>query len=140
MERWGDASQVFNGNSGARLPESLEDSGNRWAISRAEMGHAMNLRADWNDQPPGVPSVLDDQPDDRRGNVGVIHRVHQLAAKQAAIRQKQFADGLFPRCENGLRNGWRRLWSGVARATLSDSGAGGVAWVGGGAGMSSSKE
>ena len=29
---------------------------------------------------------------------------------------------------------------GVARATLSDSGAGGVAWVGGGAGMSSSKE
>jgi hypothetical protein len=36
MEQWGDASQVFNGNSGARLPESLEDSGNRWAISRAE--------------------------------------------------------------------------------------------------------
>jgi hypothetical protein len=28
MEQWGDASQVFNGNSGARLPESLEDSGN----------------------------------------------------------------------------------------------------------------
>jgi hypothetical protein len=28
MEQWGDASRVFNGNSGARLPESLEDSGN----------------------------------------------------------------------------------------------------------------
>jgi hypothetical protein len=28
MEQWGDASRVFNGNGGARLPESLEDSGN----------------------------------------------------------------------------------------------------------------
>jgi hypothetical protein len=28
MEQWRDASQVFNGNGGAGLPESLEDSGN----------------------------------------------------------------------------------------------------------------
>ena len=28
MEQWGDASQVFNGNGGAGLPKSLEDSGN----------------------------------------------------------------------------------------------------------------
>ena len=28
MEQWGDAGQVFDGNGGARLPESVDDSGN----------------------------------------------------------------------------------------------------------------
>ena len=27
MEQWGDVSQVFEGNGGARVPESVEDSG-----------------------------------------------------------------------------------------------------------------
>src|SRR6202011_1337739 len=28
MEQWGDVGQVFDGNGGARLPESVDDSGN----------------------------------------------------------------------------------------------------------------
>ena len=28
MKQWGDVSQVFNGNGGARLPESIEDCSN----------------------------------------------------------------------------------------------------------------
>ena len=61
--------------------------------------------------------------------------------KQPAIRQKPFADGLFPRCENGLP-GWvaAALEWGVARTTLSDSRADGVAWVRDSGLMSSSKE
>ena len=134
MEQWGDASQV---NFFFFLKKIFC---NRWAISRAEMGDAMNLRADWNDQPPGVPSVLDDQPDDRRVNVGGIHRVHQPAAKQAAIRQNNSLTDCSLAAKMVCGTGGGGFGVGVASATLSDSGAGGVAWVGGGAGMSTSKE
>jgi hypothetical protein len=41
MKQWGDMSQVFIGNGRARLPESLDDSGNLERVPQVSPAHLL---------------------------------------------------------------------------------------------------